>query len=89
MLVEEKNNSMLFYGKQEELEKTAAGELVKWYLFVFCNAQDLSVHGAHHHLDRAYLSHIVGQHDPAEGAGHQPEQRMERQDQELEKNAEI
>ena len=56
---------------------------------MFCNAHDLSVHGAHHHLDRADLSHIDGQEDQAEGAGHQPEQRMERQDQEQEKNAEI
>ena len=56
---------------------------------MFCNANDLGVHGTHHHLDRAYLSHIVGRDEPAEGAGHQPEQRMKRQDQELGENDEI
>ena len=58
-------------------------------LFVFCNAYDFIVHGAHRHLDRAYLNHIVGLEDPAEGSGHQPEEGNEKQDQELEKNARI
>ena len=52
---------------------------------MFCNAHGLSVLGAHLHLGRAYLSHIVGHQDPAEGAGYQPEKGMERQYPEIEK----